>query len=211
MISLFSFGIMGGVILLSWFADLDFNIKSLIWACIVLTIVAIGGFVLSLSRRFAGMAFRFLDRLGRIRYLGKIIAIIEKLYKSYQLYREHKGVLFLFFLLTCLENLLPIIRSYIIAIAFSAAVPLAYFFVIVPIELILVRLPLSLDGFGIREGIFVFFLSLIGISTEVGFSVGLTNHLVFLIALLPGGVFYLLNRERSETILTVPGSPGRAG
>ncbi len=52
------------------------------------------------------------------------------------------------------------------------------------------RLPISLDGFGIREGAYVYFPGLVGISKTIAFSVGFINHIVSIIGILPGGIFY---------------------
>ena len=93
------------------------------------------------------------------------------------------------------NHILPILRPYVIALALGVSVPIAYFFVLVPIVLVLIRLPISFDGFGLQEGAFVFFLSLVGISEGVAFSVGLTNHLVFLLGILPGGIMYSMSRK----------------
>jgi len=169
---------------------------NLLWMFVLLDVLGAGTFVLSLSKSSSSRFLKVFERFqDKSKYLKKTAGQLEKLYRSYQIYSRKKGTLAVFFVLTCVENVLPIVRPFIIAIALHAYVPLSYLFVIVPIELLLIRLPISFDGFGIREGVFVYFLALIGIAKDVGFSIGLTNHLVFLIALLPGWLFYLMGEK----------------
>jgi hypothetical protein len=53
-----------------------------------------------------------------------------------------------------------------------------------------VRLPVSFEGLGLREGVFVFFLALVGVPEGVAFSVSITQYLVTLAAILPGALLY---------------------
>jgi uncharacterized membrane protein YbhN (UPF0104 family) len=75
-----------------------------------------------------------------------------------------------------------------------------YYFSFVPIIIFLIRLPLSFDGFGIHEGGYVYFLSLVKVDPSIAFSVGAINHLMFIIVLLPGCIFYILNKKQVESI-----------
>jgi len=198
-IVLLVFGAMGGVIFLTMYTHVDFDIVRVLWLFVVLTIASVSIFLLSLSKSFSRFMLKVSGRIGKNgKYRQKATDKLEKIYRSYQLYSENRGTLMAFFGLTCLENMLPIVRPYLIAISMNAYVPLSFFFVIVPIELVLIRLPISFDGFGIREGIFFYFLTLIGLSGDVAFTVGLTNHLVFLVALLPGWVFFLSEGKQKE-------------
>jgi hypothetical protein len=74
---------------------------------------------------------------------------------------------------------LPIIRSYVVALAFGVEVPLIYFFAFVPIILLFTRLPISIYGFGI----------------------GLVNHIIILIGLLPGAIFYMLLKSSDRQMI----------
>jgi glycosyltransferase 2 family protein len=132
-------------------------------------------------------------RLEGVRLVGRFARTLGKIYSSYRGYRTCRGALAIFFALTMLENAMPVVRAWIVALALGAWVPPAYFFVIVPLELVLIRIPISFDGFGIREGLFVYFLALVGIPESLGFAVGLANHVLFLVAVLPGGLFHLMD------------------
>ena len=124
---------------------------------------------------------------GRLQWiLGKL----KEGYLSYVSYQDHKRELGLFMLLSFLESLFPIFWTYFLALAFGVPVSLLYLFILVPIVLVLVRLPISIDGFGIQEGAFVYFLGLIGVAQPDALLLGLASHILAILSVLPGGVLY---------------------
>jgi uncharacterized protein (TIRG00374 family) len=126
------------------------------------------------------------------RGVGRPAEVLAKVYRSFRGYREHRGVLAAFFALSLVENLLPVARALCVGRALHVNVPALFFVAIVPIELLLIRLPVTVDGFGLREGVFTFFLAKMGVPQSLGFAVGLVNHVLFLLAVMPGGVIHLL-------------------
>lgn len=199
MLALLAFGIMGGIIFLTTYANIEFNIMNVLQMLVVVTIGGVLVFIVSLSKSFGAVVLKLFELVPRNgKYLRKVTETLETLYRSYQSYNENKAALGVFFMLTCLENVLPVVRPYIIAMALGAYVPLSFLFVIVPIELVLIRLPISFDGFGIREGLFVYFLPMIGITANAAFTIGLANHLLFLVAVLPGWLFYVRDGKDRE-------------
>ena len=165
-------------------------------------------------------AFSFTEACGRLveaaaarfadtRFVGRGVGILAKVYRSFRAYRDHKGALTAFFLLTLLENFFPMVRAYCVARALHVDVPFLFFAAIVPIELLVIRLPLTIDGFGVREGLFTWFLTKVGVDESLGFAVGLVNHVLFLLAVLPGGVMHFLgNRSRPADAAPDPVADG---
>ena len=142
---------------------------------------ASGRLVDAICARFAGKGFA-----------GRVADVLAKVFRSFRAYRDHKGALTAFFLLTLLENFFPMVRAYFVARALHADVPFLFFAAVVPIELLIIRLPLTIDGFGVREGLFTWFLTKVGVDESLGFAVGLVNHVLFLLAVVPGGVMHFL-------------------
>jgi glycosyltransferase 2 family protein len=124
---------------------------------------------------------------------NKWVDKLKGIYQSYLAYQEHKKELGVFLLWSFLENLFPIFWTYFLALAFNIPVPLLYLFILEPIVLVLVRLPISIDGIGIKEGAFVYFLTLIGIPSSDALLLGIASHVLGVISILPGGVLYGLN------------------
>jgi glycosyltransferase 2 family protein len=148
---------------------------------------------ISLNKSLLQKVYRVIERrlpkLNGNKWVGKI----REIYQSYLAYQEHKQALGVFLLLSFLENLFPIFWTYFLSLAFNIHVPLMYIFILVPIVLVLVRLPISIDGIGIKEGAFVYFLSLIGIPSSDALLLGIASHVLAVVSILPGGVLYGLN------------------
>jgi uncharacterized protein (TIRG00374 family) len=190
MIVLFLSGIFGAIVFLNYFGSENLDVGRLLWAIIGISVALIFMFSLSFQRIVSDILLRLLERDNPATKIRKIAAKLAKLYKSYLLFGNHKGVLAVFCLLTVVELTTYIIRSWIVARALGITTPLIYFFAFVPIIILLVRLPISLHGFGIQEMGFVYFLSLVGISETVGFSIGIVDHFILIIGIMPGALFY---------------------
>jgi uncharacterized protein (TIRG00374 family) len=201
MIALLLFGVMGCFLFIGYIRDIPFDLHRLLIYAIAAVVAITGVFTLSINSHASGLFLRLLAKLDRYRFIGKATGLIAKIYRSYIAYNRYRGTLLVFFLLTCLEVSLPIFRSYLVALAFGVEVPLIYFFAFIPIILLLIRLPISIDGFGIQEGGFVYFLSLAGVSSSIGFGIGLVNHIIILIGLLPGAIFYMLLKSSDRQMI----------
>jgi uncharacterized membrane protein YbhN (UPF0104 family) len=86
----------------------------------------------------------------------------------------------------------------ILIVALRLDVPWSYCFIFGPLVNIMAAIPVSLNGLGVREGGYVFFLSHIGIAREAAVGFALTWFAVVMLAGLAGGVVYLLHGERRE-------------
>ena len=138
----------------------------------------------------------FINRFSNKKFFWRVIPKIEKLIDSYIYYKKHKKVLIYVMVLTLAEIFLVVLWSYVIALSLNIGISLTYFAAFIPIVLFLIRLPISLDGFGINEGTYVYFLGLIGVAETLAFSVGLINHFITIAAILPGGVFYAFDKGK---------------
>jgi hypothetical protein len=62
--------------------------------------------------------------------------------------------------------------------------------VVWPVTSVLLTLPISLAGWGLREGVLVFFLTRQGLSVESALALSLLNGVTILLASLPGGLLW---------------------
>jgi hypothetical protein len=127
---------------------------------------------------------------NRLPFINKFLEFFNKLLAAYRNYRNQKRVILIFFLLTCVELMTSIARSYLVAQSFDISISFIYFIQFVPIVVLINRLPISIHGFGVNEVSYIFFLKKQGISTELAFSIGLVDHFCILFAILLGSVFY---------------------
>jgi uncharacterized protein (TIRG00374 family) len=211
LIAVLMFAVGGAILLLTLFANSESNIYRLLGAVLIMMAVVMIGFFASLSASVSSIIMSLIRRLERKNRVGKVAQKANNLYESYLLFRTRKGILAGFFLLTCLEVCFPVLWCYIVSLGLGLTIPLLYFLAFVPTIIVLVRLPISLDGFGIQEGGFVYFLALVGAPTSLGLSVGLISHLAVLVGLLPGALFYALDRKRKEIVAVAENAPHRDG
>ena len=80
--------------------------------------------------------------------------------------------------------------------ALGLAVPWSYCFIFGPLVNIMAAIPVSLNGLGVREGGYVYFLSHIGVSEESAVAFALTWFAVVMLGGAVGGLVYLAVRRR---------------
>jgi glycosyltransferase 2 family protein len=126
-------------------------------------------------------------RLTKLPWGDKISRIIS----SFTLYRNEPKALRRFFMWSFGEQLVPILTIYFLVLTLGLPVPFHYLIPIIPMAQFFARIPVSLSGFGIQEGLFITLFSFFGISTTVAFTLGLTSNLGNIFVGLPGAYFYL--------------------
>lgn len=119
-------------------------------------------------------------------WMGKLAEV----YRSYQAYQHHRGPMLRFLLWSLLEQVFPIICSLFVSQALSLNVPFWSFFVFIPVILALSKIPISLDGFGVREGLYIYFFSFVGLSGSEAFVLGFLAHILGIVSMLPGFFYY---------------------
>lgn len=139
-----------------------------------------------LARRFSFVE-RLLDRV-------KLGSKARKIYDGLHNFKNHKGLVALAMLLSVFGQSIGILVVYLIAVALGAEKnTLIYFFLLVPVVQLVSMLP-SLNGLGIREGAYIYFLkSYIG--TERAVAIGLISLAFLFLASLIGGLIYFLRRD----------------
>ncbi len=87
---------------------------------------------------------------------------------------------------------------------FGIRVPFYYFFIFVPLGDLLSIIPVTMNGIGLREGCYVFFLHLKGIDTSVALAFSLICLIVVWGVSLLGGLVYLFgNFDRKEVVNSI--------
>ena len=79
----------------------------------------------------------------------------------------------------------------LVARALAIPIALPYFFLFVPLLAVIVSLPISLNGIGVREGAGVVLFGLVGATRAQAFSLQFTTYLVGVAVSLLGGVAFL--------------------
>lgn len=195
---LFIFAITGLVVLINITSNLNFNSTKLLLALLTFTTIIIIAFLASLNSRVVNTIVNFLSSKKNKKFWSKFAPAIIELITSYNSHKEYKFVLLIFSVLTFLEIFLSVCWAYLIALGLNAHIDFIYFIAFLPLVILLGRMPVSFDGFGLKEGMFVYFLTRTGISSAMAFNIGFLNHLITIVGILPGGIFYLFNRDLKE-------------
>jgi uncharacterized protein (TIRG00374 family) len=106
--------------------------------------------------------------------------------------------------LSILIQSMAVLIVWISSRALGLQISFSTFLVFVPLIILSVMVPLTINGFGLREGLYLLFFSQAGLQEETAVAMSLVNTLVIMTAALPGGILYALKREKP------PQEPGKA-
>lgn len=76
--------------------------------------------------------------------------------------------------------------------------------IVAPVVFLLLVLPISIAGWGLREGLFVLGFGLLNVREEIALAASVVFGLIGLVVGLIGGVFWLLDSSRSRSSVTEP-------
>lgn len=170
----------------------DTQLSGIFWSVAFGAIATVGFILLSFHSSTKERLYEIAGKLPNWLIRHKIGRVLSDSYRSYLDYKGQQSLLWTFFLFSIVENFFPIFWSYLLASAFHLQVSLLDCFIVVPSVLILRRLPLSIDGIGVHESAFVYLLALTGVPNTEGFLLGIATHILAVLLVLPGGIFYML-------------------
>lgn len=153
---------------------------AILGASVLAVVVTLSG---PLAAWLEGLAHRLEGGSRLVGWLGRFLA-------AYGLYRHHRGTLALFLLLSLLEQSVPVVGTWLAALALDIPLSLLMSAAVAPLALLFTRVPVSVSGFGMVEGLYVAFFGLVGLNSTHSFLLGLVANLSVLVATLPGAWFY---------------------
>lgn len=155
----------------------------------------VGFFLLSVSLLFAAFhpavvpaLCRTLDRIGLQRvspYLADLAARLGSF--------RGQGPLFLEIFVVALATQMSRIGVHaLVARSLGIQLPFQYFLLFVPLLAVIVSLPISVNGIGVREGAGVILFGLVGVDRAHAFSLQFATYLVAVAVSMLGGLVFLL-------------------
>lgn len=154
---------------------------------VLLIFVAVIILSVLLSTDFARRLNRFFGT--RLESIQNIISLINESSKTIL---KNQGVMIWAFLLSLFFLLLVVGINYIFIISIGKSVGLKDLFVFIPLIALAASLPISINGLGLREGMYVYLFSSVGFTAEESLSLALLNFAILLLISLPGAPVYLL-------------------
>lgn len=126
----------------------------------------------------------------------KIIEYAMKLHGSILEYKKYPKTLLLSFVITILVQVTRVLTYYAVAAAFDIEISIVYFFLFVPLIMIVMMLPITIGGLGLREGTFVAFFTMIGMSVNDAVVITFINSILdTLNTIILGGGGYLFYKS----------------
>jgi hypothetical protein len=147
---------------------------------------------------------RLLRRIGVMGRLGKSGAMLAEFHQSLTAYAAHPGAFGHAMFWGLLLQLNYIVHFYFVGLALDLPLPLGYHFVSVPVLCVVLLLPVTFSGVGLRESGNVVFFALMGLPASQAVAFSLTGFAMTVLFGILGGVVYAL---RTET----PAGEGQAG
>ncbi len=193
MFSLLTFG----VVSVFFAGDLidKFNIKFYVVALFI--IVFIGFYIFQRTE-----SVNFIQNLLKRIKNKKIVDNILSLHNSILEYKKHPKTLSFAFIITLLVQVTRVLTYYFIALAFNIHIPIVYFFLFIPLIMLVMMIPISIGGLGVKEGTFVAFFTLIGMSVNDAVIISFMNSFLDILnTLILGGGGYLFYKPTSENTL----------
>jgi uncharacterized protein (TIRG00374 family) len=188
--------------LILFLADSNHSLKNLPLFAITLALIC-GLFAgASLTRGFRSFVTRAARYFAESSWAGRASRRFERLFEAYWAYREHKVVLGTFCVLTAAEIALVVFWNYCVGRSLAIDLDFVAYVIVVPVTVLLIRLPISIAGIGVHEGAFLLLLVFIGVPRDEALAFGLLGHALAILALVPGGLIYAFvpayRRRRAE-------------
>ena len=144
-----------------------------------------------------GMALIFNDSLVKLMErilhsmrLSKLATKLDEAYQSIHILKDKPGVLVITLIVSILLQINVILFFYFIGVSLELGVSLLYFTIIVPIALIVLLVPFSINGIGIREGIFVILLTELGVQAKDAIALSWISFGLMLTQGIIGGIIF---------------------
>ena len=168
----------------------------------------VGFFLASLTFLWALFHPRFLAAVEAVMArvgLARLKPHLDELALNLAGLRDQRGLLLRVFLIALVVQVARIGVHALVARAFGLHIELTYFFLFVPLLAVIVSLPISFNGIGVREGAGIVFFGWVGVSRTAAFSLQFTTYLVAVAVSLLGAVVFLARIPRRRAQARQPG------
>jgi len=156
---------------------------------LALALLGVGGLLVAF---FRGLGLPWLERWRR--HPGPAGRVLDRLAEAVAAFRGRRDVVAKALGLSLLLQANVILHYLLIGWALHLPVPWPAYFLIVPIAILTMMLPVSINGIGVREGVFVFLLGLYGVARPEALALAWIAFGFVLAQGVLGGVVYALRR-----------------
>jgi uncharacterized membrane protein YbhN (UPF0104 family) len=116
---------------------------------------------------------------------SKAVRLLERLHEAYVSLASDRPRIAAFSALTLVEHLVVIVCNGLVARALGVSFNPTFIFAAVPLAILVSRLPISLDGIGVYEGIFIAIMALGGVKPADALAVSLAARALQIVVWFP--------------------------
>jgi len=124
--------------------------------------------------------------------LARLRPALDDLSARLAAFRGRRGLFMELFTIATFVQVMRVGVHVLVARALGLHVGLGYFFLFVPLLAVIVSLPISLNGIGVRETAGIVLFGLVGVAKSMAFTLQFTTYLVAVAVSLIGGVVFLV-------------------
>ncbi len=165
------------------------NIQLLIWLELAFVVFVLGLFALLFSRRTNA----WLQERGGGRRLARAF---RSVWLALHGYRDQASVLWLVLAVTVVVQFARIIAIWLCGEAVGLNLSPLVYIVMGPLLFLVMMVPFTINGLGVREAFFIAFLARFGVSADAAFATGFLFYAVTVATSIPGGVIMLWESVR---------------
>jgi uncharacterized protein (TIRG00374 family) len=134
------------------------------------------------------------------KFKSKLVQFPRRILISFSQYRSNIPVLLASLCISFFFQSNIVFLNKIYSVALNIDISTAYLFMAIPLVYLTEALPISINGLGIREGAFVFFLNQAGFTSEQGLALGLlVISMRYLFAVSLGGSLFFVEMIKLKT------------
>ncbi|OKY77401.1 MAG: putative flippase AglD2 [Candidatus Methanohalarchaeum thermophilum] len=111
---------------------------------------------------------------------------ILNLHFSIREYKDQKKAILYSIIVSIFFHVIKILYVFVLALALGIEIPILFLIVMVPVSQIILFLPISIQGIGVRETLYVSFLNEIGLPASTSLSLSLLIEITIIIKNIPG-------------------------
>lgn len=179
---------LGGIAVLTTLPAIDhFHLVAAYSGVVAFFVISVVMLRAILEPRVLAVLERLLRRVG----LARLAPTLDELAERMAAFRGQRRLLLELFAVAVLVQVMRIGVHVLFAQALGLHVETAYFFLFVPLLAVIVSLPISLNGIGVREGAGMLLFGLVGLDRTHAFALQFGTYLVAVGVSLLGGLVFL--------------------
>jgi uncharacterized protein (TIRG00374 family) len=176
-----SLGLMAVVGLFAWSSSASSDWRVLV-AIGVLALVSVGAF-------WADHAVKAV--LADRAHAGPVGRALVRVTDAVSRYRGRGGTLAQVFFWSVAIQVIRIVEAYVLGLGLGLTVPFSYYLLFMPLGLLMLLLPISVSGFGLPQGVFVWMLRPVGVPDAASFALSTLIVVTGLAGNIPGLLLWL--------------------